>query len=141
MSGRRVDGPKEPVAGRIEGVGGLVVAQSRGDGVELREGRPGRQAGGGPGQRFQLLIGGHDVGIAVALAHATLGIDLFDGEEAGPVEVEVRRQDLLGEGVDLRGVAAGDVAVAEMLADDRAVLALDEGVVVAAARAGPRGTW
>ena len=56
MSGRRVDGPKEPVAGRIEGVGGLVVAQSRGDGVELREGRPGRQAGGGPVQRFQLLI-------------------------------------------------------------------------------------
>jgi hypothetical protein len=51
------------------------------------------------------------------------------------VEVEVGRQDPLGEVVDLLGKAPRDVAVAEVLADDRAVLALGQGVVVAAARA------
>ena len=38
--------------------------------------------------------------------------------------------------VDALGVAAGDVAVAEVLADDRAVLALDEGVVVGVSGSG-----
>ena len=78
----------------------------------------------------------HDVSVAVALADATLGVDGFAGEEAGPVEIEVGREDPLGESVDPLRVAAGDVAVAEMLSDDRAVLALDQGVVGAASRAG-----
>ena len=73
-------------------------------------------------------------------AAAFLGIDFvgvaFDGEETGAVEVQVGGEDLLGEGVDAFSVTAGDVAVSEVLADDRAVLALDEGVVVAAAGSG-----
>ena len=40
---------------------------------------------------------------------------LFAGEEAGPVEVEAGGEDLPVEGVDLLGVAAGDVAVSGML--------------------------
>jgi hypothetical protein len=52
------------------------------------------------------------------------------------MEVEVRRQDLEGEVVDLGGVTAWDVAVAEVLADDRAVFAFDQGVVVGLAGAG-----
>ena len=135
-SGRRVDGMKQPVAGRVEGTRGLVVAQGRSHGIELREGGPGLQTGDGVGQRLQLLVGGHDVSAAVALADATLGVDGFAGEEAGPVEIEVGREDPLGESVDPLRVAAGDVAVAEMLSDDRAVLALDQGVVGAASRAG-----
>ena len=51
------------------------------------------------------------------------------------MEVEVGRQDPLGEVVDLLGKATRDVAVAKVLADDRAVLALGQGVVVGAARA------
>ena len=93
-------------------------------------------AGGGVGQRLELLVGGHDVGVAVALAYSAARVDLLGGEEAGAVEVEIGREDLLGEGVDLRGTAAGDVAVTELLADDRAVLALDQGVVGAATGAG-----
>ena len=37
------------------------------------------------------------------------------GNEAGPVEVEAGGEDLPVEGVDLLGVAAGDVAVSGML--------------------------
>ena len=62
-------------------------------------------------------------------------IDFFHGL-LGAVEVQVGGEDLLGEGVDAFSVTAGNVAVSEVLADDRAVLALDEGVVVAAAGSG-----
>ena len=54
---------------------------------------------------------------------------------AGAVEVQVRRQHVLGEGVDALSEAAGDVGVAEVLAHEGAVLGLDQGVVVAAAGA------
>ena len=114
----------------------IIVAQGEGDGVELLEGGPRGEVGGGLGERLELLIGRHDVGVAVALAAAALGVDGLGGEEAGPVEVEIGREDVLGEVVDALGVAAGDVAVAEVLADDRAVLALDEGVVVGVSGSG-----
>ena len=74
--------------------------------------------------------------MGVTFADAALGVDVFDGEETGAVEVQVGREDLLSEGVDALRVPAGDVAVSEVLADDRAVFALDEGVVVAASGAG-----
>ena len=120
----------------VEGACRVVVAHGGGDGVELVEGGPRLEAGGGVGQRLELLVGGHDVGVGVAFADAALGIDFIDGEETGAVEVQVGGEDLLGEGVDAFSVTAGDVAVSEVLADDRAVLALDEGVVVAAAGSG-----
>ena len=75
--------------------------------------------------------------MAVAPADPALVVGLFAGEEAGPVEVEVGGEDLLIESVDLLGVAAGDVAVAEMLSDHGTVLAFDQRVVGAAARPRP----
>ena len=53
------------------------------------------------------------------------------------MEVQVGGEHLLCEGVDHPGALAGDVAVAQGFADDRAVLALDHGVVGAAARSRP----
>ena len=135
-SGGGVDGGEQSVAGLVEGACRVVVAHGGGDGVELVEGGPRLEAVGGVGQRLELLVGGHDVGVGVALADAALGVDDFDGEETGAVEVQVGREDLLGEGVDALRIPAGDVAVSEVLADDRAVLALDEGVVVATSGAG-----
>ena len=120
----------------MQGARGIIVAQGEGDGVELLEGGPRGEVDGGLGERLELLIGRHDVGVAVALAAAALGVDGLGGEEAGPVEVEIGREDVLGEVVDALGVAAGDVAVAEVLADDRAVLALDEGAVVGVSGSG-----
>ena len=74
--------------------------------------------------------------VAVALGDATLVVDDFLGKETGPVEVEVGREEAHGEGVDPFGMGAGDVAVAKVLAHDRAVLAFRQGVVVAAPGAG-----
>ena len=72
--------------------------------------------------------------VAVTLSDAALVVDHLLREEAGSMEVEVRRQDLEGEVVDLGGVTAWDVAVAEVFADDRAVFAFDQGVVCALLR-------
>ena len=99
----------------MQGARGIIVAQGEGDGVELLEGGPRGEVDGGLGERLELLIGRHDVGVAVALAAAALGVDGLGGEEAGPVDVEIGREDVLGEVVDALGVAAGDVAVAEVL--------------------------
>jgi hypothetical protein len=74
--------------------------------------------------------------IAVTLGDAAFVIDEFFREEAGPMEVEIRGKDVQGEIVDFGGVAAWDVGVAEVLADDRAVLAFDQGVIVGLAGAG-----
>ena len=135
-SGGGVDEGEQAVAGLVEDARRVVVAHLGGDGVKFVEGDARLEAGGGGGQRLEFLVGGHDVGVGVAFADAALGVDRFDGEETGAVEVQVGGEDLLREGVDAFRVSAGDVAVAEMLADDRAVLALDEGVVVAASGPG-----
>ena len=50
------------------------------------------------------------------------------------VVVQVRREHVPREGVDLRREALGDVVVAEPLAHHAGVLALDQGVVVGAPR-------
>ena len=53
------------------------------------KGGPRLEAVGGVGQRLELLVGSHDVGVGVAFADAALGVDDFDGEETGAVEVQV----------------------------------------------------
>ena len=70
------------------------------------------------------------------LADASLGVGLLDREVAGPVVVEVGSEDVAQEVVDEGGVMAGNVVVAEVAPDHRGILALDQGVVVAASRAG-----
>lgn len=68
--------------------------------------------------------------------HAAARVDLLGGEEAGPVEVEIGRELVLGEVVDGLGEASRDVGIAEVFADHRAVFGLDQGVVVGASGAG-----
>ena len=85
MSGSRVTGIV-PRAGRAR-----HHCRGRSDGVELLEGGPRGEVDGG-GERLELLIGRHDVGVAVALAAGPLGVDGLGGEEAGPVEVEIGRE-------------------------------------------------
>ena len=72
----------------------------------------------------------------MALGRPSVVADGLDGEVAGPVVVEEQRQHVVREVFDARRVAPGDVGVAEMAPDHGAVLALDEGVVVGALRAG-----
>ena len=52
------------------------------------------------------------------------------------MEVEAGREDVLGEVVDLLAEAGWDVGIAEVLADDGAVLGPDQGIVIGAAGAG-----
>ena len=52
------------------------------------------------------------------------------------MEVEVGGEEVLGEVVDLLGEAGWDVDIAEVLANDGAVLGLEQGVVIGAAGAG-----
>ena len=69
----------------------------------------------------------------VAPPDPPLGVECVGGEQAGAVGVEEGRERVAGELVDQGGEAARDVAVADVLAHHAGVLALDEGVVVAAA--------
>jgi hypothetical protein len=50
--------------------------------------------------------------------------------------IEIGREHLLGEGIDLFGEAPWDMGVAQMLAHHRAVFGLHQGIVVALAGAG-----
>ena len=111
--------------GLVEGACRVVVAHGGGDGVELSKEVPGlRQAAALGNDR--LLVGGHDVGVGVAFADAPLGVDFIDGEETGAVEVQVGGR--IGTAVKAltRSASRLGMWVSEVLADDRAVLALDE---------------
>ena len=90
----------------------------------------------GLGQRFQLVIGRHHVLVAVTFAEAALGIGVGGWKEARSVEVDVGGEDVPGHRIDLLGVGARDMAVAEVLADRGAILGLDQGIVVGLPRPG-----
>ena len=94
------------------------------------EGDAGLEVLPGIRQGLELLVRGHHLVVAVAFSYPAPGIDFLGREEAGTMEVEVGREHRLGEAVDLPGEATGDVGVAEVLAHHRAVLGLDQGVVV-----------
>ena len=68
--------------------------------------------------------------------HAATCIDLLGGKETGAVEVEIRRELMLGEMVDGLGVACRNMGIAEVFSDHRAVFGLDQSIVVGASRAG-----
>ena len=70
----------------------------------------------------------------IALFDLALGVDLVDREEARAVEVEVRVEEVLAERIHGAGEALADVGVAEVFADDCAILAFDQGIVVGMAR-------
>jgi hypothetical protein len=72
----------------------------------LFEGDAGLEVLLGLGQGFELFVGGHEIGVGIALAPFALGVDDRLGEEAGAVEVEVGGEDADGEDVDPRGEAS-----------------------------------
>ena len=71
----------------------------------------------------------------VANPFAASVIDLDLGLGAGAMVVQVRVEELPIEAVDAVGVAGIDVSIAHVLADDGAVLGLDQSVVAALPRA------
>ena len=87
------------------------------------------------GQRLQFLERRPVVVVLVfALPFAAL-VQAHRRESAGPVKVQVRIQVLGVEVLQRLGVRAGDVSVADQLADHRAVLAFHQRIVLAAVRA------
>ena len=85
------------------------------------------------GDRLEALPGGHDLIVRIGFADLALDVDRVDGEEAGAMEVEGRILGFRVKIVDGGGVLLRDVAIAHDLANDRAVLAFDECVVVSLA--------
>ena len=131
-----VDELKEFCPSLIEASGGFIIAAFAGDCIELFEGDARLEIALGFRQGFQFLVRRHHVLIAVVLAEFALGVGIFSGKVTGAMEVEVGGQDTAGEGVHVLGKASRDMAVTEMLAHGRAVLALDQGVIVGLAGAG-----
>ena len=130
-----MDGLKQPPSGFVELLGGVVVGQSGSLGLELGQGNTGFEKGVGIGQRGQFLQGRHDQPLGVAFLYLALAINGVLGKQAGPVEVEVGVDVRGTEVVDLLRKTLRDVAVAEALAYDSAVLGLRQAVVVRMARA------
>ena len=93
-----------------------------GAGVELQEGRAGSEEVLCKGQGFELLVGRHHEFVGVALALSAFGVGDGFGEQAGAMEVHVVVQMLAAEGIDQRGEALRNMAVAEVFAHDGRVL-------------------
>ena len=85
---------------------------------------------------LKLIPRGHDEFMRIGLDDFAFCIDRVFGEEARPVEVEIRVERILEEQVDELCAVLRDVAVAHELADDDAVLAFGKGVIVAVAGPG-----
>ncbi len=74
--------------------------------------------------------------LRITFDNLTLVVGTVLGKQAGPVQVQIGIQVVPAELVDLGGKTLRNVVVAQELAYDRAVLGLDQGVVVRAP--GPR---
>ena len=72
--------------------------------------------------------------MGIGFADLSLGISLVDGEVTGAVEVEIGIERFSIEAIDGSGVFLRDVAVSHGLADDGAVLAFGERIVIGLAR-------
>ncbi len=92
---------------------GIQVTGGMGEGIELFEGLARFEELFGMGEGAEPVIGGHDLCGPVGAADLALGGSGFGREQAGSVEVEERRQDVLGEAIDPGGEALRDVLVSE----------------------------
>ena len=106
-----VDGKKKFGPRLVELAGGLIVADFIGDCIQLFKGASWFEVLICVGKGFEFLIRGHHLLVAVAFSDTAFVVDLFGREKAGAVEVEIRRENALGEGVDLGGEMARDVGV------------------------------
>ena len=86
------------------------------------------------GDGFESIPRRHDLIVRIGFADFPLGINFIDGEVAGPMEVQIGIEHLCIEAVDLGGVFLWDMAVAHDLADNSAVFAFGERVVIGLAR-------
>ena len=87
------------------------------------------------GDRFESLPRRFDLVVGIGFTDLAFGVDLVDCEVAGAVEIQIRIERLGIEAIDSGGVFLRDVAVAHDLADNRAVLAFGERVIVGLTRA------
>ena len=113
---------------------GLIIGHLMGLVFEALEGDAGSEVNERWWQTFELVERCHDQLLWVALADLAFGIDLFGGEVAGTVEVDVGVEEVAAEGIDVAGEALGNMRVAELLANDAAVFAFHQGVVVGVPR-------
>ena len=88
----------------------------------------------GLGQALELLKRGQ-VGV-IAFAHLAAGIHCLRGKPTRAMEVEIDVEGLPVEALDLVSLRLRDVSMAHLLADDGAILALHQGLVVGASRTG-----
>ena len=86
------------------------------------------------GNRFESIPWCHDLIVWIGFADFSLGIDFINGEVAGPMEVQIGIEHFGIAAVDLGGVFLWDMAVGHDFADDSAVFAFGERVVVGLAR-------
>ena len=108
----RARGPWRPrCAGTARGLDaacGQQVGLRGRDGVKLGEVDAGLEVPLRPVERAEVGMGRHDVAGEVLAPNLAVGVALLGGEQAGPVEVEERRQDAQGEAVDGVGAALPD---------------------------------
>ncbi len=82
-------------------------------------------------QGAELLIRGSDEAVGIAPGALAAGVDLLFGKQAGSVVVQVGREYPEEEVIDRPCEALGDVRISQLLADNGAVLALHQGIVIA----------
>ena len=94
------------------------------------------------GPRFEFLVWSRYLRIAVELDRFALGIDFGGQKKARSAEIPLWHQAHLTQQVDRPSELLRDMAIADVLANYRVVLAFHHGIVVAAAREilSPRST-
>ena len=125
-----MDTLKELSFGPLQLGGGVIVAHLRGQRIELIKGHSLLEILRSQGQGFEFLIRRHHVLVTVTLSLFTFLIEEGFGEETGTMEIQIRDQMVLVEGVDESGVVLRNVGVAEVFAHGGGVFTLYQGIVV-----------
>ena len=111
-----------------------MIADLPRDVIEWLQGDPGLEVLWSIGRARNVS---YDVLIRSVLFDLPLGIDPRLGKQVGPMDVERRCPPVEPECIDRSGEALREVGMAQMLAYHRAVLAFDQGVVIALPGATP----
>ena len=114
----------------IHTFGCLIIADFRGDLIELVEGDERFEKCLRVGQRFQFVVGSHHFFIRIAFDLFSAMVGNGFREEAGAVIVDVWIQVIDQETVDEGSMSLGNMSVSQMLADDRSILTLGEVLLV-----------
>ncbi len=123
-----------PFSCLLYSVCGLIITHDLGLVFKRLRSNAGFEVGLVIGDGLEALPRGHDLVVRVGFADLSLGIDLVHGKVAGPVEVKVGIECVGIKAVDGAGMLLRDVAVAHEFADDSAVLAFGQCIVIGLAR-------